>query len=115
MAEEDIVEQFESKATLLAKRENDEVRSTLSDAYTFVRSREINKTIASFTFDHYIDEAKRAIKEDRILRTASNASEGVGTRPGKLNALAKLETDFTNALSKIREIAKAKDSAAGDR
>jgi hypothetical protein len=115
MADEDIAEQFEAKATLLAKRENEEIRTVLSDTYTFVRSREINKTIASFTFDHYIDEAKRAIKEDRILRTAANPTEGAGKRPGKLSALAKLENDFANAIAKIRELAKAKDAAAGDR
>jgi hypothetical protein len=87
------------------------LRKVLADTYTFVRSAEINKTISSFTFDHYIDEAKRAIKEDRILRTAANP-DGFGSRSSKISALTKLQTDFTNALSKLQELAKAKDAKA---
>ena len=89
--------------------EDNALRKILADTYTFVRSTEINKTISSFTFDHYIDEAKRAIKEDRILRTASNP-DGFGTRPSKISALTKLQTDFTNAFAKLQAMAKAKDA-----
>lgn len=107
------IKQFEEPATVQERRADAEMRAVLADTYTFVRSAEINKTIASFTFDHYIDEAKRRIKEDRILRTASNATDGVGRRPSKLSALEKLETDFNNAAAKIKEVAEAKDSASG--
>jgi len=96
------------------KRVNDEIRATLANAYTFVRSVEINKTISSFTFDHYIDEAKREIKEDRILRSASDPNNGLGKRMGKLSALEKLERDFNNGLEKMRSLAQAKDSNTGD-
>ena len=114
MADEpDVIEQFETKAAALERRADAEMRAVLADTYTFVRSAEINKTIASFTFDHYIDEAKRRIKNDRILRSASNPAEGVGKRPAKLTALQKLEQDFTSALSKIKEVAKTKDNKPG--
>lgn len=87
-----------------------QLRRVLGDVYTFVRSTEVNKTILGFTFDHYIDEAKRAIKEDRVLRTASDASTGLGTRPSKLTAITKLQQDFNNSLSTLQDRAKAKDS-----
>ena len=110
--EPDVIEEFETKATVEERQADAEMRAVLADTYTFVRSSEINKTVLSFTFDHYIDETKRSIKEDRILRAASNAAEGVGKRPSKLSALEKLEQDFNNSLTKILEVAKAKDSGS---
>lgn len=103
-------ELVETKASATDRKADAEMRAILSDTYTFVRSAEINKTILSFTFDHYIDEAKRAIKEDRILRSASDPVTGVGKRASKLSALEKLETDFTNAVAKIQKVAEAKDA-----
>lgn len=100
----------EPPATATDKMADVALRATLADTYTFVRSSEINKTIASFTFDHYVDEAKRAIKEDRILRTASDPTVGVGKRPAKLAALAKLQQDFNNALTKLQAAAQTKDA-----
>ena len=100
----------ESQASVQEIKADMELRSTLGDTYTFVRSREINKTILSFTFDHYIDEAKREIKEDRILRSASDPNTGVGKRPSKLSAIQKLEQDFNNALPKLQDKANAKDA-----
>lgn len=111
MADEpDIIEQFETKASAEERRADAELRAVLANTYTFVRSAEINKTISGFTFDHYIDEAKRAIKEERILRTASNPAEGIGKRQAKLPALEKLENDFKNSLAKMRKMAETKDS-----
>ncbi len=109
MAEDDF-EKFEQPATTRERRADEEVRSALADAYTFVRSREINKTIAGFTFDHYIDEAKRLIKEDTLLRSASSPAEGVGRRMSKLSSLEKIQRDFNNAMAKARELAKANDA-----
>lgn len=79
-------------------KEVDRVRVVMADTYTFVRSQEINRTIASFTFDHYIDEAKRQIKGvGRQLRDASG--EAYDVRPTKLEALERLETEFNASLS----------------
>lgn len=83
----------------------DQIRKTLADTYTFVRSTDINKAISSFTLDHYIDEAKRKIKDTRILRAASDPSKGVGTRPSQLEMLTKLEQDFAQSYNKAKEIA----------
>lgn len=109
----DDLESFEAPATVQERKAANEMRAILADTYTFVRSRELNKTIASFTFDHYIDEAKRAIKEERILRSASSPSDGVGKRPSQLSALEKLEQDFNNMAAKIKEVAETKDSKPG--
>lgn len=109
----DDLDKFEVDASVQERKTATEMRTVLADVYTFVRSAELNKTIASFTFDHYVDEAKRKIKEDRILRSASNPSQGVGRRPSQLAALTKLEQDFNNMISKIREAAQAKDSEPG--
>lgn len=84
----------------------DQLRRTIADVYTFVRSREYNRAIESFTLDHYIDEAKRQIKDPtggRTLRAASNPS--VGTRPDKLTELLKLEEDFQAALQQAQQVA----------
>lgn len=110
--EPDIITQFETQSTTQDRRADSTMRSVLSDTYVFVRSAEINKTIASFTFDHYIDEAKRALKEDRTLRSASNPAVGVGKRQAVITALEKLETDFNNSLGDMRKLAEVKDATA---
>jgi hypothetical protein len=106
------VAEFEEKAVSIETSESDELRKTIGNVYTFVRSREINKTIASFTFDHYLEEAKRKIKEPRILRSASDPGKGVGTRPGQLESLEALEELFNKSFAKAKEMAEAADSEA---
>lgn len=110
--EPNVITQFETDATATDRRADSQMRVVLANTYTFVRSSEINKTISSFTFDHYIDEAKRALKEDRVLRSASNPAVGVGKRSAQIPALEKLETDFNNSVSNIRKVAEAKDASA---
>lgn len=113
MADEpNVITQFEVNSTATDRRADAQMRSILSDTYSFVRSAEFTKTVASFTFDHYIDETKRALKEDRILRSASNPSEGVGKRQAKITALETLETNFKNSVANMRKLAEAKDSSA---
>ncbi len=107
MAAEDLTKTLthEVLSTQQETSEIDQIRQTVSDVYTFVRSREINKTIAGFTFDHYIDERMRGIKGERVIRSASNPGDGVGTRPCQLDAIAKLESDFTNSFDKMKKLA----------
>lgn len=111
MADEpDVITQFETQATVQDRRADSAMRAVLSDTYVFVRSAEINKTISGFTFDHYIDEAKRALKEDRILSSAAGPS--VGKRQAQITALETLETNFKNSLASMRKLAEAKDASA---
>lgn len=85
--------------------ETDEIRRTIADVYTFVRSREINKAISSFTLDHYIEERKREIKGQRVIRSASRPGEGVDRRPAQLDAISKLEEDFKKSFTKAKKLA----------
>jgi hypothetical protein len=89
-------------------KEEEQLRTIIADTYIFVRSNEINKTISGFTFDHYVDEAKRRIKEDTILRSALNP-EGIGKRPSQLAVLEKLEADFKAIYDLAMKRAEAKD------
>jgi len=83
----------------------EKVRRVVADVYTFVRSQEINRTIGSFTFDHYIDEAKRRIKgTGRAIRNA--AGESFDQRPTKLEFLDSLEAEFRASFKTIEELAK---------
>jgi hypothetical protein len=92
-------------------QKSDQVRQAIADTYTFVRSREINTTFASFTLDHYIDEAKRLIKGDgRALRDASGEdSLAIGTRPTQLEALAAIQQAFNNAFQDAKTLAEKAD------
>lgn len=82
------------------------IRTIVANVFTFVRSQEINRTISSFTFDHYITEAKRRIKgEGRQLRNA--AGEVYGVRPSKLEALEALETEFNESFPVLEALAEA--------
>jgi hypothetical protein len=88
-------------------------RTVVADVYTFVRAQESNRTIASFTLDHYIDEAKRRIKgEGRQVRSASG--ESIDIRPTKLEALEKLEAEFTASLDLIESLAKTASQAVAE-
>jgi len=99
---------FESQEQKEVRR----VRRVIADTYTFIRSQEINRTLASFTFDHYIEEAKRQIKGDgRAIRNA--AGEAFDIRPTKLAALTSLEDEFRATLEAAKVMAKAAD-AIGD-
>lgn len=103
----DLTETLSSEAQTVQAETNeiDEIRRVIGDVYTFVRSREINKTIASFTFDHYIDERKRAIKGERLIRSASNPGDGIARRPAQLDAVSKLEEDFKKGFDKMKKLA----------
>jgi hypothetical protein len=96
------------------KFEVDRVRKSVADVYTFVRSQEFNRTIASYTLDHYIEFAKQRIKgTGRQVRSASG--EVLDLRPTKLETLEKLHTTFQSVLEQARAMAEtADDSDAED-
>lgn len=91
------------------KKEVERVRKVIADAYTFVRSQEFNRTISSYTFDHYIEFAKQKIKgTGREIRSASG--QVLDIRPTKLEALEKLETEFRATLAQARAMAETADA-----
>jgi len=92
------------------KFEVERVRKVIADTYTFVRSQEYNRTIASFTFDHYIEFEKQAIKgTGRQIRNASG--QVLGTRPTKLEALINLQDSFKAVLQQARTMAESVDNS----
>ena len=94
------------------KFEVERVRKVIADTYTFVRSQEYNRTIASFTFDHYIEFEKQAIKgTGRQIRSASG--QILGTRPTKLEALTSLQNSFNSVLTQARSMAESVDDDSG--
>lgn len=109
---EDLTKTLQSEVTTnqAESLELDEIRRTVADVYTFVRSREINKAISSFTFDHYIDERKREIKGERIIRSASRPGEGVDRRPAQLDAISRLEEAFKKGFEKAKKVAEKNEA-----
>lgn len=90
------------------KFEVERVRKVIADTYTFVRSQEYNRTISSFTFDHYIEFEKQAIKgSGRQIRSASG--QILGTRPTKLESLTNLQNSFKSVLTQARAMAESVD------
>jgi len=99
---------------VLAKKaaQQDELRKVLADIYTFVRSREVNSHVASFTLDHYIAEAKVAIKGTIALTDASGSTtnaqgKAFGSRLALLDSLNKLEEDFNANFEELKKYAES--------
>lgn len=88
-----------------AKKEQAGLQS-LADIYTFVRSTEINRTIANKTFDHFIKEAIEKISSENELKDAAGAV--VATRPSKLEALNRLEQSLDDTIALVESIQKSK-------
>ncbi len=82
-------------------------RQLLADIYTFVRSRKINQDISGFTLDHYLEEAKQALKgEGRAITGASSVDDALADRrPAQLEALTALEEQFKAGFDQVVAIA----------
>jgi hypothetical protein len=92
------------------RKEAQRVRRIIAETHVFVRSQEINRTLQSFTLDHYIEEAKRKISgTGREIR--DGAGEAFDLRPTKLESLNILEDEFRATLTAAREMAKAADAS----
>lgn len=105
------------------QRENQRVRKALADVYTFVRSREINVAVSSFTFDHYIKEAIEEIKGTdvtldqpsgtsttkmgRAIRDA--AGRAFDIRPSKLETLESMKESFSEMYDAAVKLAEDAD------
>jgi hypothetical protein len=86
----------------------------LGNIYTFVRSTEITKAIGMFTFDHYIDEAKRVIKGvgRQVVDAAGqpvSTSPKISVRPSQLQYLDDIEKEFTDLYQTLKDLAAKAD------
>lgn len=70
----------------------EELLVALAEIYTYVKSREFTKSISSFTFDDYINEAKEKIKSDTKK-----------SRLTKLERLSKLEEKVQKVIGQARQ------------
>lgn len=100
--------------------EADKLREVLSQVYVFVRSQEINRVIAAFTFDHYIDEAKRLLKGTAYVRAADGRPLIVDqeqnqyeVRPSLLDEMLLVKSLFTTFYDAMLKTAQAADQKAG--
>ena len=94
-------------------RTSERIRRVVGDTYSFVRSQEINRSLGSFTLDHYIEEEKRSIKgEGRDIRDA--AGEAFDVRPTKLESIDSLEDEFRAVLKEAQALAKMADDRTGE-
>lgn len=108
-----------SKKSKEALEKADKIRETLADVYTFVRSQEINRVIGAFTFDHYVDEAKRKLKgTGREIRDAAGKviqDDKTGspvTRPSLLDYLTKLKAKFNSSYTDMVKMAQNAEKQA---
>ena len=91
-------------------KEVQRVRCVISDTHSFIRGQEVNRTLAGFTLDHYIEEAKRRIMgTGRAIRSASG--ETIDLRPTKLESLNSLEDEFRSTLETAKTMAAAADAS----
>jgi hypothetical protein len=72
----------------------------LHSAYSFVRSREMNKAVASLTLDHLIQEHIESIQGGDTRAMVDSKGQRNNLRPTKLQELDKLENDITDFVAK---------------
>ena len=128
LAGESSPDQEAQQETAEKSEQNQRVRNAIGDVYTFVRSREINETLSSFPFDHYIQEAMEDIRGtlftlDSSASTGGNigpslpgravrdaAGHNVARRPAKLQALEELKSKFMDMWDAAKELAEKADT-----
>ena len=105
---------------MLKLTEADKLREVLSQVYVFVRSQEINRVVAAFTFDHYIDEAKRLLKGTSYVRAADGRPLIVDqeqnqyeVRPSLLDELQSMKSLFDTFYESMKKTAQAVDKKEG--
>ena len=97
-----------SKQTAQQQEEEEQLRITVGAVYTFVRSQELNRTVANFTLDHFIDEAIRQLRGDgTAVRDA--AGNVVATKTAQLERMQKLQNDFNSVFSQLQKKAQQAD------
>lgn len=98
---------FEEAALPTQERsEVDRVREVVAEVHAFVRSRELNRTVSSFTLDHYIEQRKARIRGNaRSTRTASG--QPLDLRASQLEQLDTLEESFRAVYRVAEELARA--------
>jgi hypothetical protein len=79
------------------------IRQILHSAYSFIRSVESNKAIASLTLDHLIQEQIDSLKKGETRSIVDGKGESVGNRVSRWDRLDALEKDIENAVKAIKD------------
>lgn len=80
-----------------------DIRSVLHSAYTFVRSIEENKSIASLTLDHLIQAQIDSLQKGSTTTINDGQGQSVGSRPSRFDQLDALLTSVNNAIQVINQ------------
>lgn len=114
MASSDQLPNSQVAPTVDELNKSDQIRQAIADTYTYVRSREINQTIASYTLDHYISEAMMQIKgsDDQLSNSSGQDTTAYNVRPTQLQVLAAIQQAFNDAFDGAMKLAQAADKKA---
>jgi len=80
-----------------------DIRSILYAGYSFVRSIEENKAIASITMDHLIQDYITSIKQGEVRDITDAQGNTVNQRTSRYDQLSDLLTSFNNAIQAIQD------------
>lgn len=79
-----------------------DIRSTLADGFTLVRSIESNKALAALTLDHLIQNYIDSIKQGVTTTILDGQGQSVGSRVSRYDQLSDLLTNMQNAVQAIK-------------
>lgn len=78
------------------------LKRVLGAAYAYVRGAEMNKASAPLTFDHLIQQQKKALKSDNSGTVVSGEGETV-RRPSRWDMLDRLEKDIDSVVKQVND------------
>jgi len=87
--------------------END-IRRVVADVHAFVRSRELNKSLSTYSFDHYLEEAKLTIGKEPWDPNVPRE----GARLTQFEMITKLEADFDRLYAQAEKMAETAEEKA---
>lgn len=80
-----------------------DLRKTLSSAYTFIRSVELNKATSSLTLDHIIQDQIKRLKKTTSRSILDAKGDSVGNRISYLDSLDALEKDLEDSIKAVQD------------
>lgn len=80
-----------------------DVRRAIHSAYTFVKSMEVNRSVATLTLDHMIGEQIQSLKQGEVRSEVDGSYEERGNRISRYDTITEIEKSLSDAISAIRE------------
>lgn len=79
-----------------------DIRSTLADGFTFVRSIASNQSLAGLTLDHLLQDYIDSIKKGATTTIIDGQGQSVGSRASRYDQLSDLLTNMQNAVQAMQ-------------